>query len=285
MHKFLIVDDDPAGLRLLKVFLAPYGQCDLTDNGEQAIAMFCQALETGSGYDLVCLDIMMPGLDGHAVLQSLRHLETERGILGSSGVKVLMLSATNDAKHCIRAFNEGCEAYIAKPLRKHRLLTEVRSLLGELDSVTETSSPPADISRRGRYLIVDDEPTHRRLLAFLLAPYADCDQANNGETAVMLFRDAIESERRYDLVCLDTEMLGFDGYSVLRIVRRMETDYGVGGDDSARILMVSSADEPKGDVPAFDKGREAYLAWPFEPDDLFNRLSHLGVLPQVESTR
>ena len=170
MHRFLIVDDDPAGLRLLRKFLAPFGRCDLVDNGVEAISLFRQGLETGYPYDLVCLDIMMPALDGHAVLQSLRQLEAEHEILGFAGVKVLMLSATTDTKHCIRAFTEGCEAYIAKPLKKLHLLTEVRSLLGKLEPIAEADSAVIEPPGRGHYLIVDDEPNNRRLLGFLLAP-------------------------------------------------------------------------------------------------------------------
>ena len=285
MRRFLIVDDDPAGLRLMSRFLTSYGQCDLTDRGEEAIAMFRQALETGQGYDLVCLDIMMPGLDGHAVLQSLRQLESERGILGSSGVKVLMLSATSDTKHCVRAFEEGCEAYIAKPLTRHRLLTEVQSLLGELRPIGESEMPHAGNPRHGRYLIVDDEPTNRRLLGFLLSPYAECEQVDNGETAIMLFRDALESGRRFDLVCLDILMPGFDGFTVLQIMRRMETEYEVFGKDASKVLMVSSANDAKSIVRAFGTGCEAYLTRPFEKEDLVAKLEHLGLLPNVESTR
>lgn len=284
MRKFLIVDDDPAGLRLLRQFLAPFGQCDLVDGGEQGIAMFRAALESGDRYDLVCLDIMMPGLDGHTVLQSLRQLEAARGILGSSGVKVLMLSATSDTKHCIQAFSEGCEAYITKPLSKLRLLTEVRSLLGELEPINQAASTSADHPPRGRYLIVDDESTNRRLLAFLLSPYADCDQAENGETAIMLFRNALETERHYDLVCLDILMPGFDGIAVLQILRRMETEYGVQGINACKVLMVNSVDDAKSIVRAFGTGCEGYLTRPFESEDLYGRLSNLGLLPKVEST-
>jgi two-component system chemotaxis response regulator CheY len=285
MHRFLIVDDDPAGLRLISRFLAPYGQCDLADHGHEAISLFRQGLETGHGYDLVCLDIMMPGLDGHAVLQSLRQLESEHGVLGSSGVKVLMLSATSDTKHCVRAFTEGCEAYIAKPLNKNRLLAEVELLLGPLQPIAEGETKQGDASRPARYLIVDDEPTNRHLLAFLLAPYADCEQADNGETAIMLFRDALESGSHFDLVCLDILMPGFDGFTVLQIMRRMETEYGVFGNDTAKVLMISTANDAKSIVRAFGNGCEAYLARPFEKQDLLARLEHLGLLTKVASSQ
>jgi len=128
MLKFLITDDDPAGRRLLGRFLSPYGRCDLAFSGEEALDFFRLAIREGERYDLVCLDLMMPGADGHEVLQSLRQIEAENDILGSDGVKVLIVTAMNDPQHCIRAFREGCESYLVKPIQRDAVLSRIRDL-------------------------------------------------------------------------------------------------------------------------------------------------------------
>lgn len=130
MAKILIVDDDPVCCRLLKRWLSRFGPCDVAYNGHEAIGAFRIALEQGAPYDLVCLDILMPCAHGHRVLDEIRALERQHGIAGSDGVKVVMITAVADPKHCIRAFREGCESYITKPLDENHVLEQVTWLLG-----------------------------------------------------------------------------------------------------------------------------------------------------------
>ena len=75
MGRFLVIDDDPACRRLVENCLRPFGQCDLAQDGHEGLAAFRRALDRGQPYDLVCLDIMMPGIDGHDVLDSLRNTD------------------------------------------------------------------------------------------------------------------------------------------------------------------------------------------------------------------
>lgn len=81
-----------------------------------------------TSYDLVLIDIEMPGIDGHEVLDTIREMESRRGIHGSDGVKVIMTTALMDSKHCIRAFEEGCESYITKPIDEDELFGRMREL-------------------------------------------------------------------------------------------------------------------------------------------------------------
>ncbi len=128
MLKCLIVEDDIAARKLLQIHLADLGQCDTAENGNLAIEAFTEAHESGSPYDLVCLDIMMPEMDGHQTLQAIRKLEEQWEILGLDGVKVIMTTALKDSKNVFHAFREGCEAYVVKPVRKIRLFEEMEKL-------------------------------------------------------------------------------------------------------------------------------------------------------------
>ena len=79
--KTLIAEDDFTSRLLLQAILSPYGECHIAVNGREALHAFNLAHEEGHPYDLVCLDIMMPELDGHAVLSALRPLKRLKGFL------------------------------------------------------------------------------------------------------------------------------------------------------------------------------------------------------------
>ena len=126
--KYLIVEDDFAARRLLQRYLSGYGDCDIAVDGHEAVAAFGQALDENEPYDLICLDIMMPAMDGREALQVIRRIEHEHGIHGLDGVKVIMTTALGDSKNVIGSFREGCEAYIVKPIKKDKLLEEMEKL-------------------------------------------------------------------------------------------------------------------------------------------------------------
>jgi two-component system chemotaxis response regulator CheY len=126
--KTLIVEDEFTSRRVLQKFLSEYGETDAAVNGKEAIKAFKMALEEGSAYDLICLDIMMPDMDGQSVLKEIRSLEEKKGIGGLHGVKVIMTTALGDKKNVFDAFRNGCEAYVVKPVDKAKFLEQVRHL-------------------------------------------------------------------------------------------------------------------------------------------------------------
>lgn len=126
--KILIVEDEFGSRKLLQKFLSPYGTCDLAVDGEEAVEAFELALKEKEPYDLVCLDIMLPKKDGQRVLKEIRNMESDAGIQGLAGVKVIMTTALNDPNNIIEAFSSQCEAYIPKPISKEKLLKEMKDL-------------------------------------------------------------------------------------------------------------------------------------------------------------
>ncbi len=126
--KCLIVEDDLTCRKLLQAYLADHADCLTACNGREALTAFREALEDGVSFDLVCLDIMMPGMDGHAVLSQLRRMEADRGIGGLDGVKVIMTTALDDSENILGAFRSGCESYVVKPVEKAKLLGEMEKL-------------------------------------------------------------------------------------------------------------------------------------------------------------
>lgn len=114
--KILLAEDDFASRKFMDNYLSRYGECDVTVDGEEAVDAFMMALEDGEPYDLICLDVMMPVLDGYQVLKAIRDIETQRKIPKEQRVKVIMTSALNEERNVKMAFEMGCEAYSGKPV-------------------------------------------------------------------------------------------------------------------------------------------------------------------------
>jgi CheY-like chemotaxis protein/HPt (histidine-containing phosphotransfer) domain-containing protein len=143
--KILIAEDDFTCRKLLQTFLSEYGECFVAINGHESVEAVREALDEGQPYDLICLDIMMPEMDGHKALEAIRQIENEHGIAGLDGVKVIMTTVLGDSKNVIGAFRTGCEAYIVKPVSKEKLLEEMEKL-GLFNLSTRLSLPKSENS-------------------------------------------------------------------------------------------------------------------------------------------
>lgn len=130
--KSLIVDDDFFSRRILQTIMAAYGECHVAVDGKEALFAFDQALAEGVPYDVICLDIMMPEMDGQEVLKNIRQIEEKKNILGSDSVKIIMTTALDDSGNIRTAFREQCESYLIKPISKSKLIKilEDFSLIG-----------------------------------------------------------------------------------------------------------------------------------------------------------
>lgn len=126
--KSLIVEDDFIVRLLMQKYLAPFGETHAVVNGNEALSAFEQALGTDEPYKLVCLDIMMPEMDGHQTLERIRSLEHITGIMVGDGVKVIMTTALSDMKNKINAFNGLCDAYLVKPIDRSKLIETLHQL-------------------------------------------------------------------------------------------------------------------------------------------------------------
>jgi len=128
MLRALIVEDDFASRKILQALLMPFGECDIAINGDEALEAFSSALGQGARYNLVCLDIGMPGMNGHEVLTEIRSDEEAAGILGLDRTKVVMTTASSDRNDIRAAFHSQCDAYLVKPIRNEMLLEALTNL-------------------------------------------------------------------------------------------------------------------------------------------------------------
>ncbi len=124
----LIVEDDFASFKILEEYLREYGDCSVAVNGSEAVKAFKKAAEEGTPYDLICLDILLPVMNGHLALEEISQIEQQCGISNPDRVKVIMTTAIDDTEDIIKAFKEGCKAYIVKPITNEKLFAEMQKL-------------------------------------------------------------------------------------------------------------------------------------------------------------
>ena len=127
--KILLAEDDFATRKFMLKFLEKYGEVDVTVDGMEAVDAFLMSLEDKEPYDLVCLDVMMPVMDGYQALMGIRNIEKQRNIAQEDMVKVIMTTALNGERNVKKAFELGCTVYSGKPLNVDKF-EEVLTKLG-----------------------------------------------------------------------------------------------------------------------------------------------------------
>lgn len=127
--RILIVEDELVSRLLLQKLLTVIGTCDIAVNGKEGIEAFTLAWKEKKPYGLICLDIMMPDMDGHEALRAIREREREMGIKGlREEVKILMTTALTDEKNVMDAFYWGATEYLFKPITKKALFEKLKAL-------------------------------------------------------------------------------------------------------------------------------------------------------------
>ena len=91
----------------------------------EAVEAFQTALAGGKNYDLICMDIMMPEMDGREAVRQIRAFEEERGIRSPYGATIFMTTTVQEIREVFQCFRELCDAYLLKPIDLGRLLTKM----------------------------------------------------------------------------------------------------------------------------------------------------------------
>ena len=130
--KCLIVEDNEFMREGLQLFLTGHAKAEMAADGREGVELFCRALDSGSAFDLVLLDVVMPEMDGQQALKLMRQAERDRGRDPKQKAVIIMTTALNSAEHMEQALWDGdCTDYLVKPivradllamLRRHRLL-------------------------------------------------------------------------------------------------------------------------------------------------------------------
>lgn len=145
MIRILTVEDDENIAKSIKAILSTVNyDCDICDDGNMAV----DVINKGN-YDLILLDVMLPGKDGFEIIEEIRGRD----------VPVIFLTAKSDVNDKVRGLRSGADDYIAKPFEAIELLARVEAVLRRAhknENVLKFRNIVADLD--GRQVTLDDKP-------------------------------------------------------------------------------------------------------------------------------
>jgi CheY-like chemotaxis protein/HPt (histidine-containing phosphotransfer) domain-containing protein len=273
----LIVDDNASAREVLRRYLEQWGcRVDGAQAGEEALSkMRRSAAEREEPFELVLVDLRMPGIDGWQLASEV----IADPLL--TGVKLILLTpeglGSGEAKMKLLKWFHG---YLGKPVKRRALLAEVfRALtmeyepdLAELEPVEELDElgPAAAEQVAGAHvLVVEDHEVNQQLFRTILEKLGH---------QVMLAADGLEAVKaaeheRYDLIFMDIQMPNMNGYDATRKLREM----GV----QTPIIAVTASAHLAEQEKALEAGMNHCLTKPFKKKDLVPVLDQW--LPQARN--
>jgi len=126
--KILIVEDEVVSRTMLQRIMVRFGECKAVDSGEVAIAVFKSAMERRSPFDLITLDVSMPGMDGPETLYKIREIEKKMSIPKEKRVKILMVTIHSDKDTIITCIQAECDGYIVKPFSEKTIIERIEKI-------------------------------------------------------------------------------------------------------------------------------------------------------------
>jgi signal transduction histidine kinase/DNA-binding response OmpR family regulator len=185
----LVIDDDPTQRDIMRRFLSKEGFCVRSaDSGEEGLRLAHELLPIA-----ITLDVMMPNMDGWAVLKALK----ADSILKK--VPVVMLTMVDDPE---RGFTLGASDYVTKPVNRRRLSRILKKY--------SCSNPPCPV-----LIVEDDADTRAKMRSMLELQGCRVTEAENGEVALESMK-----LQRPTLIFLDLMMPVMDGFDFVEMVRQ-----------------------------------------------------------------
>lgn len=124
--RILIAEDDFYSRKLMMAYLSPFGECDVAVNGVEAWEAFLDAHDAGTPYRLICLDIMMPEMDGQEALKKMRDEEEKRHLNRHDKAKIIMVTALDEMKAIMESYHSLCDGYLMKPVNHAMVVNQLK---------------------------------------------------------------------------------------------------------------------------------------------------------------
>jgi signal transduction histidine kinase/DNA-binding response OmpR family regulator len=212
----LIVDDNATNRNILNRVLMHWGaQTALAADAAGALDAVRNSQRQGERFDLILLDLCMPGADGFTVVEQLRELP------GMAKTTILMLSSAGHGKQIQRCEALGIAAYVMKPVSQRALKAAITAALSRaVPSPKETVREQASSTTRPslRILLVEDNLVNQQLARRLFEKQGHAVRvAGDGRQALAAY-----DEEEFDLILMDVQMPEMGGYEATAELRSKE---------------------------------------------------------------
>ena len=217
--RLLVVDDNAAARQILADMARALGlYAAEAKDGWDALRIMTEAARAGEPFDLVVLDLRMPGMDG---VECARQIEAEP-LTPKPALMMASASGRDEILRRLREFDVQVIEVLSKPVTPSTLFDACASALGRALDVKvppprreRTPNESPDVLRGARILLVEDNEINRELaLELLIAAGARVSVAGDGRQAL----DRL-AEEPVDIVLLDCQMPVMDGYEAVRAMR------------------------------------------------------------------
>lgn len=132
--KTLVVEDVPVSRELLVALLEPYGEVHAVSNGAEAIRDVQAAIAAREPFDLICVDIGLPDMDGLVLVDGFRTIEEGIGVQTAEPARIIVITASDSGQNVLRAFRAQADAYLHKPFTQ----ADLEALLEKIGLVEPT---------------------------------------------------------------------------------------------------------------------------------------------------
>ncbi|HSR68532.1 MAG TPA: response regulator [Acidobacteriota bacterium] len=259
----LIVDDNATNRAILKELCTKWGmKPDLAEDAMSGFDCLQESLQQERFYDLMLLDVHMPGVDGFELAAKVRDHP------GMSGLVTVMLCSAGQRGDAMRCRELGVAAYLPKPIAQADLAEAVMSALGQRSRTEDKrliTQHSLSEERRLRILVAEDNPVNRKLTLRVL------EKRGHSVTLAGNGLEALEKldQGPFDVVLMDVQMPEMGGFQATAEIREREK-----GNGSRIPIIAMTAHAMKGDRErCIEAGMDDYLAKPIRSKELYQMLT------------
>lgn len=272
IKKVLVVDDNSTNLKIMKDMLNYWGiDSTVCSTGTKALEILQTASEAQLVYDLVIVDMHMPGMDGIAVAERIR--DNQR--LSQKPV-IFMYSSVEKDNIYERCKNLGIDRYLTKPVKMKDFFDLLHIGAPQTHAkpsqymLTNENTPVIDPGKT--ILIAEDNSINMKLLTvMLLKTGVRVISASNGNEAITQF-----TNNKVDLIFMDVHMPEKDGFQATQEIRKIENP-----GQRVPIIALTAIVMPGDREKCISAGMNDYLSKPFRKDDLFEIIRKY-LIPETE---
>ncbi len=267
--KVLVVDDNRTNRFVLLEHLRSWG-CKPVEasHGNEALAILKDSVLSETPFGLILTDFQMPEMDGFDLARKIR------AIKALEKLPIILLTSVVGIRDDRRCEHMGIEGYLTKPVRRRELYKVIDSVLGSPltkevrdapEPVTEDSATQ-DYRKDIRILLAEDYPTNQQVaIRHLHGAGYQVELAENGSQAVEAYH-----RQHYDLILMDIQMPGMDGFEATRTIREAELGKNPSPGTVSRIPIVAmTAHAIKGyKEKCIEGGMDDYITKPLRREEL-----------------
>ncbi|MFP4550725.1 MAG: response regulator [Spirochaetales bacterium] len=277
--RVLVVDDNATNLEVIATQLQNWRLVVSTvRSGRDGLDAVRQALERGSAFDAIILDMQMPEMDGEQLAQQIRSYAVGRE------TPLIMMTSQGQRGDAERMRNAGFAAYLIKPVRRDELRDALAAVLAPKQTARNDGTPIVTShlirelrKRETAILVAEDNETNRIVTKAIL------ERLGFTPTLVETGAEAVRraAAERFDLILMDVQMPELDGFEATRAIRGFTEEA-----TAASVPIVAmTAHAMTGDRErCIEAGMDDYLPKPIQPESISQVVSRYAPTSHARAT-